>query len=193
MLLVNGASSSLDSATTQLIASRSVTTAYIAGGASVISSGIELSLAVDTVQRLAGPDRYATAVAINAHAFPTTERAFVATGAGYADALSGAVLAGIENAPLFLSGPTCLPRAAREAMLDRLDAARITLFGGTAVLSSRVASLVACSTVADDRATSNAELKALLVKVRPAFVAHLEHAKQLQASLPKGKTGARNK
>ncbi len=30
---------------------------------------------------------------------------------------------------------------------------------------------------------SNAELKALLVKVRPAFVAHLEHAKTLQASL----------
>jgi putative membrane protein len=33
----------------------------------------------------------------------------------------------------------------------------------------------------------NAELKALLVKVRPAFVAHLEHAKRLQASL--GKSG----
>jgi putative membrane protein len=29
----------------------------------------------------------------------------------------------------------------------------------------------------------NAELKALLVKVRPAFVAHLEHAKQLRRSL----------
>jgi putative membrane protein len=29
----------------------------------------------------------------------------------------------------------------------------------------------------------NAELKALLVKVRPAFVAHLEHAKQLNSSL----------
>ena len=29
----------------------------------------------------------------------------------------------------------------------------------------------------------NAELKALLVKVRPAFVAHLDHAKQLQKSL----------
>ena len=28
----------------------------------------------------------------------------------------------------------------------------------------------------------NAELKALIVKVRPAFVAHLEHAKKLQAS-----------
>jgi putative membrane protein len=31
----------------------------------------------------------------------------------------------------------------------------------------------------------NEELKALLVKVRPAFVAHLEHAKQLQTSLKK--------
>jgi len=31
----------------------------------------------------------------------------------------------------------------------------------------------------------NAELKALLVKVRPAFVAHLDHAKHLQASLGK--------
>ena len=29
----------------------------------------------------------------------------------------------------------------------------------------------------------NAELKALLVQSRPAFVAHLEHAKQIQASL----------
>ena len=29
----------------------------------------------------------------------------------------------------------------------------------------------------------NDELKALLVKVRPAFVAHLEHAKHIQASL----------
>jgi len=31
----------------------------------------------------------------------------------------------------------------------------------------------------------NAELKALLVKVRPAFVAHLEHAKMIQSSLAK--------
>jgi putative membrane protein len=32
---------------------------------------------------------------------------------------------------------------------------------------------------------TNAELKALLVKVRPAFVAHLEHAKHVQMSLAK--------
>ena len=34
----------------------------------------------------------------------------------------------------------------------------------------------------------NEELKALMVKVRPAFVAHLEHAKMLQSQL--GKAGA---
>ena len=33
---------------------------------------------------------------------------------------------------------------------------------------------------------TNAELKALLVKVRPAFVAHLEHAKTLQKSTTSG-------
>ncbi|MGZ5232685.1 MAG: DUF4142 domain-containing protein, partial [Burkholderiales bacterium] len=31
----------------------------------------------------------------------------------------------------------------------------------------------------------NEELKSLLVKVRPAFVAHLDHAKHIQASLTK--------
>jgi putative membrane protein len=31
----------------------------------------------------------------------------------------------------------------------------------------------------------NAELKALLVKVRPAFAAHLDHAKHLQSELAK--------
>ncbi len=35
----------------------------------------------------------------------------------------------------------------------------------------------------------NAELKALLVKVRPAFVAHLEHAKHVQASLAASRLG----
>lgn len=33
----------------------------------------------------------------------------------------------------------------------------------------------------------NAELKALIVKVRPAFVAHLEHAKSLQKTVGAGK------
>lgn len=35
--------------------------------------------------------------------------------------------------------------------------------------------------------SSNAELKKLLVDVRPAIAAHLEHAKKLQGTLPAGK------
>ena len=31
--------------------------------------------------------------------------------------------------------------------------------------------------------TENADLKKLLVDVRPAFIAHLEHAKKIQSSL----------
>jgi putative membrane protein len=42
--------------------------------------------------------------------------------------------------------------------------------------------LGAVDTVLIPNAT-NAELKALLVQVRPAFVAHLEHAKKIQAAL----------
>jgi putative membrane protein len=39
--------------------------------------------------------------------------------------------------------------------------------------------------------THNADLKALLVKVRPAFVAHLEHAKKLQSTVGRGTEHAR--
>jgi len=37
----------------------------------------------------------------------------------------------------------------------------------------------------------NADLKALLVKIRPAFVPHLEHAKQLQSTVGRGTEAAR--
>jgi len=164
VLLVNGLAATLDAPTRQLIAARSVETALIAGGSGVVSSGLEAALdaEVATVQRLAGRDRYETAVAINAHAFSSADRAFVATGAGFADALSGAVLAAVESAPLYLSGPTCLPRAVREAMIDTLQVERVTLLGGTGVLGARVVGLEACSTIEDDRATSIAELVAAL-------------------------------
>ena len=38
----------------------------------------------------------------------------------------------------------------------------------------------------------NEELKALLVKVRPAFVAHLEHAKMIQSSMGSGSMGKKS-
>lgn len=164
VLLVNGSAAALDVPTAALIAARGVQTAVIAGGTGAVSSGIELDLAsrVDAVRRLAGLDRYGTAVAIAAESPADAERAFVATGAGYADALSGAVLAAVEGAPLYLSGPTCLPRIVREAMIDERAVDRVTLLGGVGVLGERVAALEACTTAEDDRATSIAELVAAL-------------------------------
>lgn len=164
VLLVNGAATALDVPTAALIAARGVREAVIAGGTGAVSSGIELDLGtrVDTVRRLAGLDRYGTAVAIAAQAPADAERAFVATGAGYADALSGAVFAAVEGAPLYLSGPTCLPRIVREAIVDERAVDRVTLLGGTGVLGARVAALEPCTTAEDDRATSIAELVAAL-------------------------------
>ncbi len=164
VLLVNGLTTRLAADEVRLIRARGVTSALIAGGTGVVSTALELALdaEVDSVRRLSGIDRYETAVAVNAYAFPTADRAFVATGAGYADALSGAVLAGMEQAPLYLSGPVCLPRTVRTAMLDRLEVDRVTLLGGVGVLGTRIAALQSCTTVDDDRETSNAELLAAL-------------------------------
>ena len=164
VLLVDGAASALDTASRALIATRGVHTAFIAGGTGAVSSGIEIDLAarVDTVHRLAGLTRYETAVAIAARAPPDATRAFVATGVGYADALAGAVLAARLGAPLYLSGPTCLPREVRQAMIDERAVDRVTLLGGDQVLEARVAALDPCTTVDDDRATSTAHLVSAL-------------------------------
>jgi putative cell wall-binding protein len=164
VMLVDGALSALDDATLQLIAAREVDQVLIAGGTGVVSTAIEQQLASlgYAVQRLAGADRYATAVAINTFAFPTATRAFVATGVGFADALAGAVYAGIESAPLYSSSPFCVPRSTRVDIVDRLQASRVTLLGGTGVLGPAVQAMQSCSTADDDRRTSEAELTAAL-------------------------------
>ena len=82
----------------------------------MVSSGVQSSLgsAGFTVRRYAGVDRYSTSVAINS-VFRTTENAYVATGAAFPDALTGAAAAGSTGDPLFLSQSTCVPPATRIA------------------------------------------------------------------------------
>lgn len=158
VVLVNGLEGSLPGATLSLLDALGVTSALIAGGTGVVSPGIEKALgARGDVLRLAGDDRYATAVAINAHAFPAAERAFLATGINFPDALAGAAYAGRIGAPLYTSIPTCLPAAVRDDLLSRLGATRVTLLGGSAVLGGGVSSLTAC-TSADARSASQTEL-----------------------------------
>jgi putative cell wall-binding protein len=146
-ILVPGSGASLDAATTSLLTTLKVTTARIAGGTAVVSTGIENALktvpGVTTVKRNSGADRYATAVAINFDAFATSSTAYLAVGTNFPDAMAGAALAGSKNAPIYLSTTACLGAGVSTEM-QRLGATSLVLFGGTAVLSDSVYNLVGC-------------------------------------------------
>jgi putative cell wall-binding protein len=90
------------------------------------------------VRRLGGADRYATAASVNEHAFRTvTDRAYLATGAGFADALGGGVLAAADDAPLYLTTASCVPEATLTD-LSRVAPNIVTVLGGRAVVSDDV-------------------------------------------------------
>ncbi len=147
VLLVDGTRSTIDSGTRFLLDDMSSSTVYIAGGTAVVSQSIRNQIAgfsfTSSVVRLAGADRYATAQAINAAIFDTAPAVYLATGTGFPDALAGAALAGSTSSPLYVVPPTCVPGPVLSQISD-LGAADVVLLGGTAVLSSRVASLRRC-------------------------------------------------
>ncbi len=94
-----------------------------------------------TVTRISGAERYATAAAISRQAFPEgAATVYLASGLGYADALSAAPAAAVENAPLLLSGAT-LPASTR-AELRRLAPTEVVIIGGTSALPSGIVSAV---------------------------------------------------
>ena len=113
----------------------------VLGGTTVVSDGVVSALRAYTtggVRRLAGPDRYATAAAISDATFaPGAGVAYVATGAGYADALSGGVAAGRQGGPVLLVSRDQVPGATAHE-LGRLKPKRIVVLGGTAVVSDAV-------------------------------------------------------
>jgi putative cell wall-binding protein/spore germination protein YaaH len=93
--------------------------------------------AFGTVRR-AGVDRYGTAAAVSADAFPTGAGvAYIATGTTFPDALAAAAAAGTAKAPVLLVTPTAIPPATA-AELSRLKPARIVVVGGTAAVSDAV-------------------------------------------------------
>ncbi|MGO1737172.1 MAG: peptidoglycan DD-metalloendopeptidase family protein, partial [Leucobacter sp.] len=67
-----------------------------------------------------------------------------ATGTDFADALSGAVLAGVRQAPMFVVQPTCVPTPTYE-MITSKGTTRIGLIGGIGALDHRVANLLECA------------------------------------------------
>jgi putative cell wall-binding protein len=71
-----------------------------------------------TFERLAGADRYATAVAVGRRFFPTSTQAVLAVGDNFPDALAAGPFAAETGAPLLLTQKASTP-AATQAELDR--------------------------------------------------------------------------
>ena len=91
-----------------------------------------------TVERRAGPDRYATAAAISAATFaPGVEVAFIATGTNFPDSLAGGSPAGRRKSPILLTAPSALSAATRSE-LTRLAPKSIVILGGPASVGTAV-------------------------------------------------------
>lgn len=111
----------------------------VLGGAGVVSEKVRTTLEALTggsVTRLAGSDRYATAVAISRASFKTSSVAYLANGSSFPDALSGASVAGIANAPVLLVKKDSIPPAVQAELL-RLEVSEIILLGGSGAISDR--------------------------------------------------------
>ena len=94
------------------------------------------------MERVQGPDRYATAAAVSRQAFSGTAPTVVlASGQDYPDALAGSALAGASKGSLLLSAKTYLPDSTR-AELKRLAPAKVYIMGSSAALSTAVDSAV---------------------------------------------------
>ncbi|AKN30744.1 cell wall-binding protein [Clostridium carboxidivorans P7] len=113
----------------------------IVGGTGVISSSVEDSLKSMgiTVTRLAGQDRYATALEIIKHFAPSDgyKSISISSGENYPDALAGAALAAKNNTPLVLVSKESVSDAmAQYINKNTLDKSYI--FGGTGVVTDKV-------------------------------------------------------
>ncbi len=98
------------------------------GGANPLPSG---------THRLAGADRYATAVQISSRFNPGVDALYIATGTNYPDALSASAAAGARGVPLLLVQPTTVPTVVWQEIL-RLAPDSIVIAGGTGVVSAAV-------------------------------------------------------
>lgn len=90
-----------------------------------------------SVTRLAGGDRYGTAVAVSQQFDPGVPVVYVASGTNFPDALSSAPVATLQGGPLLLTAPWVLPASVR-AEIVRLAPALIVVSGGTASVSTAV-------------------------------------------------------
>lgn len=105
----------------------------------VDTSCVPTGAAVDeeAVDRVSGPERIATALAVSQRDWTSAPDVLLATSRDYPDALASGSLAATLDAPLLLTQPDDLPDAVR-AELDRLDARTVWILGGGKAVSAAV-------------------------------------------------------
>lgn len=114
----------------------------VLGGTGAVSDGVLAALqpyaSSGTVTRLAGSDRYETALAISRATTPgQVSTVYVATGRAFADGLAGSPPGARAGVPLLIVNPAGLsPSVAAE--LRRLNPNRIVVLGGTAAVPDAV-------------------------------------------------------
>jgi putative cell wall-binding protein len=90
-----------------------------------------------------GLSRFHTAVAASQEAYPDgSQYVIIATGRNWPDALGGAALAGVLDAPILLSEPTSLPSVTKTE-IERLEATHAIILGGTGAVSAGVQTTLA--------------------------------------------------
>ncbi|SHH23899.1 cell wall-binding repeat-containing protein [Desulfosporosinus lacus] len=85
------------------------------------------------ITRLAGTDRYSTAVEIAKEGWTQSDYAVLAYGENFPDALSAGVLAQKYNAPILLTRSNDLPDVTKQTLID-LQVTQVFIIGGTAVI-----------------------------------------------------------
>lgn len=118
----------------------------ILGGTGAVSAAVESELRTysPSVTRVAGNDRYDTAVRLTRSAFPDgADEVYIATGSTFPDALAGGPVVGRADAPFLLVPGRCVPPVVR-AELDRLAPDRLVLLGGEGAVRSSIGSLQPC-------------------------------------------------
>ena len=109
----------------------------LVGGEAAISASVELGLhAYAPTVRVAGADRYATAVVVSQRVFTAgADVVFITTGLAFPDALAAGAAAGSLGGPVLLVQPDFIPESVRWE-LTRLAPTQIVIVGGTAVVGS---------------------------------------------------------
>lgn len=114
----------------------------IAGGLMSVSAEIENAIkemGVE-VERISGKDRYGTSEAIREKFFPEAKKAVLASGETYPDALTGAVYAIKENAPILLLRKDSIPEVIEKG-LEKSNIEEVTILGGNNTISEKVKDL----------------------------------------------------